>query len=63
MDTKKVGHAALVGWREKVADRVAPRLAARTRFDEDAVRAVLGLAFLALTLRSLSRMVRNLRAS
>ena len=36
------GHAALVGWREKVADATAPRLANKGPLSEDQARAIIG---------------------
>ena len=44
-----VGHAGLQGWREKVADVVAPPTAKRTPVDEDTVRAIIGGAFFVLS--------------
>jgi hypothetical protein len=58
MKVKDVGHAALVGWREKAAEPVARRAPVR----DDYVRAALGLLFLGLTLRHLVETVRRLRA-
>jgi hypothetical protein len=55
---KDVGDAALVGWREKAVEPVARRAPLR----DDYVRAVLGLVFLALTLRHLAETVRRLRS-
>ena len=58
---KAIGHAGLHGWRRKVADGVA----ARAPFADDAVRAVLGALFFALSLRyvirSLGAAARELR--
>lgn len=45
----QVGQAGLQGWREKLADRVAEPLAARTPLDEDRVRALIGLVFFVLS--------------
>lgn len=42
---KTVGHAGLIGWREKVADVVAPRAPIK---DENA-RAIIGGAFFVLS--------------
>ena len=42
---KTVGHAGLIGWREKVADLVAPRAPIK---DENA-RAIIGGAFFVLS--------------
>ena len=47
---KVVGFAGLSGWREKVADAVAPPVANRTPLDADTVRAAVGALFLALSL-------------
>jgi hypothetical protein len=44
-----VGHAGLQGWREKVADVVAPPTAKRTPVEEDTVRAFIGGAFFVLS--------------
>jgi hypothetical protein len=56
---RELGNAALQGWRQKVADRVAPAVSRRTPLDEEDVGAILGLAFLALTVRYLVRTVRG----
>ena len=44
-----VGHAGLVGWREKTADLVAPRAAKHGPVTEDQARAIIGGAFFALS--------------
>lgn len=44
-----VGQAGLQGWREKVADRVAPAASNRTPLSEDQVRAVIGAVFFGLS--------------
>ena len=49
MGPREAGRAGLAGWREKVADRAAPPVAARTPIDEDAVRAAIGGLFFALS--------------
>ena len=59
MAVKDVGHAALQGWRQQAADRIAPALSRRTPLSEDTVRAALGLIFLGLTLRYLVRTLRG----
>ncbi len=59
MDVKRVGRAGLSGWREQVARRIAPAVSARTRFDEDAIRAALGLAWLALSVYYVARAARD----
>jgi ligand-binding SRPBCC domain-containing protein len=50
MDATEIGHTALVGWREKVADGVARPVSERTRLADDQVRALLGAIFFALSL-------------
>jgi hypothetical protein len=47
--TEHLGHAALTGWRETVADRVAAPVADKTPASEDQVRAVVGAAFFLLS--------------
>jgi hypothetical protein len=47
---KELGKTGLTGWRETVADKTAPPVAARTPADEDTIRAVLGGLFFALSL-------------
>ena len=37
------------GWRKAVADRVAPRVAARTSLQETQARAIVGAAFIGLS--------------
>ena len=59
MDPKRVGHAGLVGWREKVGDRVARFFARRTAAEEDTLRALLGLAFLVISIRTTVKMIRG----
>jgi hypothetical protein len=44
-----VGHAGLQGWREKVADVVAPPAAKHGPADEDQIRALIGGAFFVLS--------------
>jgi hypothetical protein len=46
---EQLGQAGLVGWREKVAERVAPAAAQRGPLSEDQVRAVVGALFFALS--------------
>jgi hypothetical protein len=45
---RELGHHGLQGWRGRVADAVAPRVANVTPAREDDVRAAIGLAFIAL---------------
>jgi hypothetical protein len=58
MKIQEVGHAALSGWREEAADRLARRAPMRDEY----VRAALGFLFLGLSLRYLARTARRLRA-
>ena len=44
-----VGHAGLVGWREKAADLVAPRAAKLGPVSEDQARAIIGGTFFVLS--------------
>ena len=58
-----VGHAGLVGWREKIADLVAPRAAKHGPVSEDQARALIGGAFFALSVYYVaSTVVRAVRA-
>ena len=50
MNAKDLGKTGLAGWREKVADKAAPPVAARTPIDEDTIRALLGSLFFVLSL-------------
>jgi hypothetical protein len=50
VNAKDVGRAGLAGWRETVADKAAPPVAARTPIDEDSVRAAIGALFFVLSL-------------
>ncbi|HET6832001.1 MAG TPA: hypothetical protein VFH44_11700 [Solirubrobacterales bacterium] len=49
MKTKDLGQTGLAGWRETVADKTAPPVAARTPVDEDTIRAALGALFFVLS--------------
>jgi hypothetical protein len=46
---EQLGQAALIGWREKLADGVAPAAARRSGLSEDQARALVGAAFFALS--------------
>jgi len=63
--TEHLGHAALTGWREKVADTVAPPVASRAPVSEQQARAIVGAAFFALSTfyvaTSIRRMVKAAR--
>jgi hypothetical protein len=58
MKVEDVGHAALSGWKGKVADAAAPRVPVR----DDYVRAAFGFLFLALSLSYLAKTARRLAA-
>jgi len=58
MKVEDVGHAALSGWKGRLADTVARRVPAR----DDKVRAAFGLLFLGLSLRHLTHTARQLAA-
>jgi hypothetical protein len=63
--TEHFGHAGLAGWRETVANRVAPHAATRTPASEEQVRAIVGATFFLLSLyyvvTSIGRMVKAVR--
>ena len=46
---EQLGHAALVGWRKRVADVTAPPVAKRGPASEDQVRAIVGGLLFALS--------------
>jgi hypothetical protein len=61
---KQVGHAGLVGWREKVAELVAPPAAKHGPVNEDQVRALVGGAFFVLSVYYVvSTVVRALKSA
>jgi len=45
----ELGHTALQGWREKVADGISPPVAKRAPLEEEQVRAIIGAAFFLLS--------------
>jgi hypothetical protein len=59
MNVAAVGEVGLKGWKGKLADRVAPPVAERTRLTADQVRALIGMVFILLTLLSTLRLVRR----
>jgi len=61
MDVKRIGHAGLVGWREKVGDKAAQAVSKRTSLKADTVRAVLGALFLALSIKTTVDMAARLK--
>jgi hypothetical protein len=48
VDATALGQTGLASWREKVASGVAPPVSARTPFDDEQVRALVGALFFAL---------------
>jgi hypothetical protein len=48
---RALGEHALQGWRKRVVDAAAPRIAKRTPMRERDIRAVIGLLFIALAIR------------
>ena len=57
---RRAGQAGLQGWRAKVADGIAPRVADRAGLDEDGVRAVVGAALFVLAALYVGKAVRTL---
>ena len=49
MDPTQLGKTGLVGWRAKVADRVAGPMSSRTPLSDDEARALVGAVFFALS--------------
>lgn len=62
MEAKSVGQAGLRGWRASVANAVAPRVSKRTGISEGQARALIGLAFLTLSLLYIVKSGRELLA-
>ena len=64
-NTKQLGQLGLTGWREKVADVVAPPVASKAPLSEDQARAIVGAAFFALSayyvVSTIARMVKATR--
>ena len=63
---EQIGHAGLTGWRETLADKVAPPAAKRGPVSEDQVRAVIGATFYALSvyyvISTTAKIVKQLRS-
>jgi hypothetical protein len=63
---EQIGHAGLSGWRQTVADKVAPPAAKRGPVTEDQVQAVLGAAFYLLSVyyvvSTTAQMIKQLRS-
>ena len=64
-NTEQLGLAGLTGWREAIADRVAPPVASKAPASEDQVRAVVGATFFLLSLyyvaTTIGRIVKSAR--
>jgi hypothetical protein len=56
----RAGQAGLQGWREKVADGVAPPVAQRTKLSEEQVRAIIGGAFFVLAVIYVANAIKEL---
>ncbi len=54
----ELGRAGLQGWRQKVADVVARRVASRTPAREEHIQALVGAAFFVLALTYIIKTVR-----
>jgi hypothetical protein len=50
-EARTLGEQALQGWRKRLADAAAPRIARQTRVSEADVRGAIGLVFLVLAVR------------
>jgi hypothetical protein len=48
MNPTELGHTALVGWRQRAADKVAGPVSERTPLGDEQVRALIGGLFFAL---------------
>jgi hypothetical protein len=63
---EQIGQAGLSGWRQKVADTVAPPAANRGPVTEDQVQAVIGAAFYVLSvwyvITTTAKIIRQLRS-
>jgi hypothetical protein len=63
---EKIGHAGLTGWRQTMADKVAPPAAKRGPVSEDQVQAVLGATFYLLSVyyvvSTTAKMIKALRS-
>lgn len=61
MPVRRLGDAALTGWRARVADAVAAPVARRTPLDAEGVRRGVGLLFFVLSLLYVLRAIDRLR--
>jgi hypothetical protein len=59
-DVQQLGQAGLKGWREALADKVAPPAADRTPASEDQIRAAIGALFFALAVIYVARTIADL---
>lgn len=57
----RIGQASLTGWRRRVADAVARPISRRTPLDEQRVRALVGVAFLVLSILYVVQVLRDVR--
>jgi hypothetical protein len=64
-NTEQLGLLGLTGWREKVADVVAPPVASKAPLSEDQARAIVGGAFFVLSVyyvvTTVAKMIRAAR--
>ena len=64
-NTEQLGQLGLTGWREKVADVVAPPVASKAPLSEDQARAIVGGAFFVLSVyyvvTTVAKMIRAAR--
>ena len=61
MPVRISGEQALMGWRERVADMAAGPATRHTPLDRTRARALIGWAFLALSIVYVVRSLRNMR--
>jgi hypothetical protein len=61
MDARRFGEAGLVGWRARVGERGAKWVAARTRFDERDLAALVGAYLFVSRARRMGQMLRRLQ--
>ena len=60
MDATQIGHAGLQGWRATLADKTASQVSDHTPLDEDQWRALVGGAFVVLSVVYLVNFVKAL---
>ncbi len=59
MDATRLGQTGLIGWRKRLADRVAEPVAQRSPLTADQARALLGAVFFVLAVRYVATTVRT----